>query len=165
MLGIETLAPRMMKHVSNAEYIASFFSGKDEVNWVKHPSLKSHKGYRLASKLMTKGSGAIISFGLKGGKASAKKFTGNLKLISHLANIGDAKSLVIHPASTTHSQLNKSELKKVGITEDLIRISVGIEDLDDIIYDINNSLRKVFVNKWKQLTTILIIKNSIKKIH
>ncbi len=144
MLGVETLGPRMMKHVSNAEYVASFLSGKDEVNWVKHPSLKSHKGHRLAFKLMPKGAGSIISFGLKGGKASAVKFIENLKLMSHLANIGDAKSLVIHPASTTHSQLDKNELKKVGITEDLIRLSIGIEDLDDLIKDINNALLKAF---------------------
>ena len=144
MLGVETLGPRMMKHVSNAEYIASFLSGKDEVSWVKHPSLKSHKGHKIAAKLMPKGAGAIVSFGLKGGKKTAVKFIESLKIFSHLANIGDAKSLVIHPASTTHSQLSKSELKKVGITEDLIRISVGIEDLDDLIKDINSALKKSF---------------------
>ena len=144
MLGVETLGPRMMKHVSNAEYIASFLSGKDEVSWVKHPSLKSHKGYKVACKLMPKGSGAIISFGLKGGKKRAVKFIESLKIFSHLANIGDAKSLIIHPASTTHSQLSKSELIKVGITEDLIRISVGIEDLDDLLKDINSALLKSF---------------------
>ncbi len=144
MLGVETIGPRMMKHVSNAEYIASFLSGKEEVSWVKHPSLKSHKGHRLASKLMPRGAGAIISFGLKGGKKSAIKFIESLKIFSHLANIGDAKSLVIHPASTTHSQLSKIELKEVGISDDLIRISVGIEDLDDLIKDINSALLKIF---------------------
>ncbi len=144
MLGVETIGPRMMKHVSNAEYIASFLSGKDEVTWVKHPCLKSHKGNKLAAKLMPKGAGAVISFGLKGGKKSAIKFIESLKIFSHLANIGDAKSLVIHPASTTHAQLSKIELKEVGITDDLIRISVGIEDLDDLIKDINSALLKVF---------------------
>ena len=93
---------------------------------------------------MPQGAGAIISFALKGGKDSAVKFIENLKIFSHLANIGDVKSLVIHPASTTHAQLNKKELKQVGISEDLIRLSVGIEDLDDLIKDINNSLAKVF---------------------
>ena len=93
---------------------------------------------------MPKGSGAIISFGLKGGKKRAVKFIESLKIFSHLANIGDAKSLIIHPASTTHSQLSKSELTKVGITEDLIRISVGIEDLDDLLKDINSALLKSF---------------------
>ena len=144
MLGVETLGPRMMKHVSNAEYVASFLSGKEEVAWVKHPSLRSHKGHKLASKIMPKGAGAIISFGLKGGRNVAIKFIENLRLFSHLANIGDAKSLVIHPASTTHAQLNNKELKEVGITEDLIRLSVGIEDLDDLVKDINNALSKVF---------------------
>ena len=144
MLGVETLGPRMMKHVSNAEYIASFLSGKEEVAWVKHPSLRSNKGHKLASKIMPKGAGAIISFGLKGGKNVAIKFIENLRLFSHLANIGDAKSLVIHPASTTHAQLNNKELKEVGITEDLIRLSVGIEDLDDLVKDINNALSKAF---------------------
>ena len=144
MLGVETIGPRMMKHVSNAEYIASFLVGKDEVSWVSHPSLKSHKGHKLAAKLMPKGAGAIISFGLRGGKKSAVKFIESLKIFSHLANIGDAKSLVIHPASTTHAQLTKTELNNVGITEDLIRISVGIEDLDDLIKDINSALSKVF---------------------
>ena len=93
---------------------------------------------------MPKGAGAIISFGLKGGRNVAIKFIENLRLFSHLANIGDAKSLVIHPASTTHAQLNNKELKEVGITEDLIRLSVGIEDLDDLVKDINNALSKVF---------------------
>jgi len=143
MLGVETIGPRMMKHVSNAEYIASFLSGKEEVSWVKHPSLKSHKGHKLALKMFPRGSGAVVSFGLKGGPKSAVTFIENLKIFSHLANIGDAKSLVIHPASTTHSQLNKVELKKVGITDDLIRLSVGIEDLDDLIKDISNALLSV----------------------
>ncbi|MDC3024195.1 PLP-dependent transferase, partial [Alphaproteobacteria bacterium] len=147
MLGVETIGPRMMKHVSNAEFIASFLLGKSEVSWVKHPSLKSHKGHKLAAKLMPKGAGAIISFGLKGGKKNAVKFIESLKIFSHLANIGDAKSLVIHPASTTHAQLSKVELKKVGITEDLIRISVGIEDLDDLIKDINGALLETFKKK------------------
>ena len=92
---------------------------------------------------MPKGTGAIVSFGLKGGKKSALKFIENLKIFSHLANIGDAKSLVIHPASTTHSQLNKKDLKKSGITEDLIRLSIGIEDLDDLLEDLSAALKKI----------------------
>ncbi len=142
LLGVETLAPRMMKHVSNCEYIATFLSSKEEVSWVAYPGLKSHKDYKLACKLLPKGSGAIISFGIKGGRSSAIKFIDSLKIFSHLANIGDSRSLVIHPASTTHSQLNKKELLKSGITEDLIRLSVGIEDMDDLIKDINNALKK-----------------------
>ena len=141
-MGVETLVPRIMKHVSNCEYIASYLSGREDVAWVSYPGLKSHKDFDLAKNLMPNGTGAILSFGIKGGKDKAVKFINNLKLFSHLANIGDAKSLVIHPASTTHSQLNEKELKKAGITEDLIRLSVGIEDLDDLIEDIAFALKK-----------------------
>ncbi len=142
LIGLETLGPRMMKHVSNCEYIAAFLSGREEVAWVSYPGLKSHKDFLLANKLMPKGSGSILSFGIKGGKKSAINFINNLKIFSHLANIGDTKSLVIHPASTTHSQLNKKDLKKTGISEDLIRLSVGLEDLDDLLKDINIGLKK-----------------------
>ena len=142
LMGLETLEPRMMKHVSNCEYIAAYLSGREDVNWVSYPGLKSHKDFQLASKLMPKGAGAILSFGIKGGKKNAIKFINNLKLFSHLANIGDAKSLVIHPASTTHAQLSKKDLQKSGITDDLIRLSIGIEDLDDLIEDINHALEK-----------------------
>ena len=142
LMGVETLGPRMMKHVSNCEYIAAFLSGKEEVSWVSYPSLKSHKDFSIASKLLPKGSGAILSFGIKGGKKSALKFIDSLNIFSHLANIGDSKSLAIHPASTTHSQLNKKQLEKSGVSEDLIRLSVGIEDLDDLLNDINQALRK-----------------------
>ena len=142
LMGVETLGPRMMKHVSNCEYIAAFLSGKEEVSWVSYPSLKPHKDFSIASKLLPKGSGAILSFGIKGGKKSALKFINSLNIFSHLANIGDSKSLAIHPASTTHSQLNKKQLEKSGVSEDLIRLSVGIEDLDDLLNDINQALRK-----------------------
>ena len=142
LMGVETLGPRMMKHVSNCEYIAAFLSGKEEVSWVSYPGLKSHKDFTIASKLLPKGSGAILSFGIKGGKKSALKFINSLNIFSHLANIGDSKSLAIHPASTTHSQLNKKQLEKSGVSEDLIRLSVGIEDLDDLLNDINQALRK-----------------------
>ena len=142
LMGLETLEPRMMKHVSNCEYIAAYLSGREDVNWVSYPGLKSHKDFQLASKLMPKGAGAILSFGIRGGKKNAIKFINNLKLFSHLANIGDAKSLVIHPASTTHAQLSKKDLQKSGITDDLIRLSIGIEDLDDLIEDINFALEK-----------------------
>ena len=142
LMGVETLGPRMMKHVSNCEYIAAFLSGKGEVNWVSYPSLKSHKDFSIASKLLPKGAGAILSFGIKGGKKSALRFINSLNIFSHLANIGDSKSLAIHPASTTHSQLNKRQLEKSGVSEDLIRLSVGIEDLDDLLTDISQALRK-----------------------
>ena len=143
LMGLETLEPRMMKHVSNCEYIAAFLSGRAEVNWVSYPGLRSHKDYKIASKLMPKGAGAILSFGIKGGKDNAIKFINYLRLFSHLANIGDTKSLVIHPASTTHSQLSQEDLIKSGITDDLIRLSIGLEDLDDLIEDITIALEKV----------------------
>ncbi len=142
LMGLETIGPRMMKHVSNCEYIASYLSGREEVSWVLYPGLKSHKDFSLAAKLMPKGPGSIISFGIIGGKESAIKFIKSLKVFSHLANIGDAKSLVIHPASTTHSQLDKKALKKSGLTDDLIRLSIGIEDLDDLLEDIAIALKK-----------------------
>ena len=143
LLGVETLGPRMIKHVSNAENIARFLEGVREVDWVIHPSLKSHRNYKLSKKLLPKGSGAIISFGIKGGKQKACRLIENLKIFSHLANIGDAKSLVIHPASTTHAQLSVKELKVLGISEDLIRLSIGIEDLDDLIKDLRQALKKI----------------------
>ena len=142
LMGVETLGPRMMKHVSNCEYVASFLSGRNEVNWIAYPGLKNHADFTIASKLMPKGSGAVLSFGIKGGKKNAIKFISNLKVFSHLANIGDSRSLVIHPASTTHSQLKKKELHKSGVTEDLIRLSVGIEDLDDLLSDLDFALKK-----------------------
>ncbi len=143
LMGVETLGPRMMRHVSNAEYIASFLEGHKLINWVSYPGLKSHKEYSLASKIMPKGSGAIISFGIIGGIKASKVFIENLKIFSHLANVGDAKSLVIHPASTTHAQLNTKELDKLGIKDDLIRLSVGLEDVDDLIKDLIKSLKVV----------------------
>ena len=143
LLGIETLGIRMMKHVSNAEYIAAYLSGKTEVKWVKHPSLKKNKYHKLAAKLMPIGAGAIVSFGIEGGKKNALRFIEKLKIFSHLANIGDAKSLIIHPASTTHAQLSKTDLKKAGISQDMIRISVGIEDTDDLLKDLEQAINSV----------------------
>ncbi len=142
LLGTETLGVRMMKHVSNAEYIAAYLSGKEQVKWVKHPSLKNNKFHKLAAKLMPIGAGAIVSFGLKGNLNDAQKFIESLKIFSHLANIGDAKSLIIHPASTTHSQMNNLELKKAGINKEMIRLSVGIEDIDDLLKDLEQAFNK-----------------------
>ena len=143
LLGTETLGVRMMKHVSNAEYIASYLAGKEEVKWVKHPSLKNNKYHKLAAKLMPIGAGAVLSFGLKGGKKNAIKFIDSLNIFSHLANIGDSKSLIIHPASTTHAQLTKADLKKAGISEDMIRLSVGIEDLNDLLKDLEQAIKSL----------------------
>ena len=145
LLGTETLGVRMMKHVSNAEYIAAYLSGRKEVSWVKHPSLKKNKYHKLAAKLMPMGAGAIVSFGIKGGAQNAAKFIGKLGVFSHLANIGDAKSLVIHPASTTHSQLSNDELEKAGITQDMIRLSIGIEDVNDLLKDLGNAFKNLAI--------------------
>ncbi len=138
--GVETLSLRVQKHVSNAEKIAEFLNKNENVEWVSYPGLKGNKYYDLGKKYFPKGVGSIFTFGIKGDINTAKKFIENLELFSLLANVADAKSLVIHPASTTHGQLSSEELKAVGIEENLIRLSIGIEDVDDLIYDLENAL-------------------------
>jgi O-acetylhomoserine (thiol)-lyase len=139
--GIETLSLRMKEHSKNALAVAKFLQTHENVSWVNYPGLESNTNYELAQKYLSKGQSALIGFGIKGGKTAGVKFIDNVKLLSHLANIGDAKSLVIHPASTTHSQLSEKELIECGVTEDFIRLSIGLEDVDDIIEDINQALR------------------------
>ncbi len=139
--GLETLPLRMQKHVANALKVAAFLDAADEVEWVNHPSVPSHPDHALAAKLLPKGAGSIMSFGIKGGRAAGRKFIENVQLASHLANIGDAKTLVIHPGSTTHQQMSAEALAAAGIGENLIRLSVGIEDADDIIQDLKSALR------------------------
>ncbi|MBL6932791.1 MAG: PLP-dependent transferase, partial [Rhodospirillales bacterium] len=139
--GIETLPLRMQKHGSNAQVVAEFLENSDEVEWVNYPGLKSHKDYELAQRLLPKGCGSILSFGLKGGRAAGKKFIESVKLASHLANIGDAKTLVIHPASTTHQQMTAEALAAAGIGEGMVRLSVGLEDSGDIISDLKQAIR------------------------
>lgn len=139
--GIETLHLRMKEHSCNALAVAKFLEQHQNVSWVNYPGLESNQdNYQFAQKYLPKGQSALIGFGIKGGIDAGKKFIENLKLISHLANIGDAKSLVIHPASTTHSQLSPEERLKSGVSDDFIRLSVGIEDVEDIIDDINQAL-------------------------
>jgi len=138
--GIETLHLRMQRHCENALKIAQFLQKNENVSWVNYPGLENHKDYNLAQKYLPKGQGAIVGFGIKGGKEAGIKFIDNVKLLSHLANIGDAKSLVIHPASTTHQQLSEEERLTTGVSEDFIRLSIGIEDVEDIIEDINQAL-------------------------
>lgn len=139
--GIETLALRMREHSKNALEVAKFLENNENVSWVNYPGLESnHKNYALSQKYMPKGQSAIIGFGIKGGKEAGAKFIDSLKLLSHLANIGDAKSLVIHPASTTHSQLSEETRFESGVTDDFIRLSIGIEDVADIIEDIQQAL-------------------------
>jgi len=141
--GLETLHLRMIKHSENALRVAQYLEGHPKVSWVNYPGLDSSPEKGLASKYLPKGASAIVGFGVKGGSKAGKKFIESLKLISHLANIGDAKTLAIHPASTTHQQLSSQKQKSTGVTLDYIRLSVGIEDIKDIIDDIDQALGKV----------------------
>lgn len=139
--GIETLPLRMKEHSKNALEVAKFLQNHEKVSWVNYPGLESSPHYDLAQKYLPKGQSALIGFGIKGGKEAGAKFINSVKLLSHLANIGDAKSLVIHPASTTHGQLSPQELEKCGVSEDFIRLSIGLEDVSDIISDIDQALK------------------------
>ncbi len=140
--GLETLPLRVRKHSENALKIAQFLKTHPAVQWVNYPGLPEHPSHELAVKYLKGNFGAIVGFGIKGGLAEGKKFIENVQLLSHLANIGDTKSLVIHPASTTHQQLTPEEQKTTGVTEDFIRISVGLEDVEDIEGDIDQALHK-----------------------
>ena len=139
--GIETLPLRMERHVANTARVLEFLTGDDEVAWVVHPTLPDHPDHALAQQLLPKGAGSIVSFGLKGGRAAGARFIEACRLASHLANVGDAKTLVLHPASTTHQQMNAAQLATAGVGEDMIRLSVGIEDAADIIEDLRQALR------------------------
>jgi O-acetylhomoserine (thiol)-lyase len=138
--GLETLHVRMERHVANAQKVAEFLEGHPAVEYVNYPGLSSNRYHQLAKKYMPRGAGAIFTFGIRGGRAAGKRFIESVQLFSHLANVGDAKSLVIHPASTTHQQLNDEELRAAGIGPELIRVSIGIEDLADIIWDLEQAL-------------------------
>ena len=140
--GLETLFLRQKKHSENAFAIARFLQEHPLVSWVVYPGLPDNPNYAIASKYLKNGYGALVGFGIKGGLDAGKRFIESVRLLSHLANIGDAKSLVIHPASTTHQQLTRAEQVETGVTEDYIRLSVGIEDVEDIKEDIDQALRK-----------------------
>ena len=139
--GVETLPLRMERHMENTTAVLAFLQKSPAVEWVLHPSLESHPDYALAKKLLPKGAGSIISFGIKGGRAAARKFIEAVRLASHLANVGDAKTLVIHPASTTHQQMDAAALAAAGVGEELVRISVGLEAAGDILDDLGQALR------------------------
>jgi O-acetylhomoserine (thiol)-lyase len=139
--GVETLPLRMAQHMANTRRVLEFLGASDAVAWVLHPDLPSHPDHALAKRLLPRGAGAIVSFGVKGGRAAGKRFIDSLRLASHLANVGDAKTLVIHPASTTHQQLDAASLAAAGVGEDMVRLSVGLEDADDIIEDLAQALR------------------------
>ena len=139
--GVETLPVRMQRHVDNTREVIRFLEQQEAVTWIAYPEVPSHPDHDLAAKLLPKGCGAIFSFGINGGREAGRAFIEALGLFSHLANVGDAKSLVIHPASTTHQQMDAEALKAAGVGEDLIRISVGIEDPKDLIGDLAQALR------------------------
>jgi O-acetylhomoserine (thiol)-lyase len=139
--GVETLSLRVQRHCDNALKVAQFLETHPAVKWVNYPGLESHPTHELAKKYLQHGFGAILGFGIKGGLQAGIKFINTLGLLSHLANIGDAKSLVIHPASTTHQQLSREEQVATGVTEDFIRLSIGLESVEDIIADIDQALQ------------------------
>ena len=139
--GIETLPLRMERHMANTALLLEFLTASEAVAWVLHPSLASHQDHALAKRLLPKGAGSIISFGIKGGREAGRKFIDALRLVSHVANVGDAKTLVIHPASTTHQQMDAAQLVAAGIGEELVRVSVGLEAASDIIEDLGRALR------------------------
>jgi len=141
--GLETLSLRIERHVSNTKQIVEFLNNHAMVSWVNYPGLKGNKYNALAEKYLPKGAGSVFTFGIKGGVEAGKKFIDSLEIFSLVANVGDAKSLVIHPASTTHSQLSEKELLAAGVTPDQIRLSVGIEDIEDLIYDLDQALNKI----------------------
>ncbi len=139
--GVETLPIRMARHTENTRHVVAFLHAAEAVEWVVYPELPEHPDYELASRLLPKGCGAVFSFGIKGGRSAGRRFIESLGLFSHLANVGDAKSLVIHPASTTHQQMDAAALEAAGISDDLVRLSIGLEDPDDLIADLGQALR------------------------
>lgn len=140
--GLETLPLRMDRHCDNALAVAKFLNEHEQVDWVRYPSLPGDQYYERAQKYVPRGASAIMSFGIKGGREAGEKFIENVQFLSHLANVGDAKTLVIHPASTTHRQLSEAQQISAGVTADMVRISVGLETLDDILWDIDQALGK-----------------------
>ena len=140
--GVETLPLRIERHIANTKAVVAFLAGHDAVAYVVHPSLPGHADHRLAKRLLPKGAGSMVSFGVKGGRDAGRRFIEACTLASHLANVGDAKTLVIHPASTTHLQVGAEGLAAAGVGEDMIRLSVGLEDVGDIIEDLDHALRQ-----------------------
>ena len=141
--GLETLPVRIKQHSSNALELAEWLQGRDEVAWVNYPGLKGNKYYDLAKEYLPKGQSGLVTFGVKGGFEAAKQVTDATKIFSLLANIGDTKSLIIHPASTTHQQLNEEQQAGAGVSQDLIRLSVGLEDIADLKSDLEQAFASV----------------------
>jgi O-acetylhomoserine (thiol)-lyase len=142
---LETLSLRVQRHVDNALELATWLADRPDVAWVSYPGLSSHPSHDTAKRLLRNGFGAVLSFGIAGGYESARRFIDSVELASHLANVGDAKTLVIHPASTTHQQLTEEEQRASGVQPDLIRVAVGIEHIDDIKTDFDQAFAKAAV--------------------
>ncbi len=140
IIGLETLALRMQRHVENTQAVAEYLQQHPAVTWVNYPGLPNHESYERAQKYLPKGAGAVLGFGIKGGKEAGRAFIDNLQLFTHLANVGDARSLAIHPATTTHQQLSAEEQVATGVTDDYVRLAIGIEDIDDILLDLDQAL-------------------------
>ncbi len=138
--GLETLSLRMKRHADNAQAVAEFLERHPKVSWVTYPGLASHPDHRLSKRYLPEGPGAVLGFGVKGGVEAGREFINNLQLVRHMANIGDARSLAIHPASTTHSQLSPEQQKAAGVSPDFVRLSIGIEDVEDILQDLGQAL-------------------------
>ena len=138
--GLETLDYRMAGHVANARAVAAWLEADARVAWVNYAGLPSSPHHDMATKYLPDGPGAVFTFGLAGGRAAGASFIESLEMISHLANVGDAKTLILHPASTTHSQLTDEQMQAGAVSPDMVRISVGLEDLDDILYDLDRAL-------------------------
>ncbi len=139
--GVESLHVRMPRHIENTRKVIEFLKNHEAVTWVTYPELAEHPDHELAKRLLPKGCGAIFSFGIEGGRDAGTRFIERLRVFSHLANVGDAKSLVIHPASTTHQQMDAEALEAAGVGEDLVRLSVGLEDWRDLVADLDQALR------------------------
>ena len=142
ILGLETLHVRMKEHIANTEEIIEYLKQHPAVSWLLYPGDVDHPDYELANQYLPKGAGAVVVFGIKGGRDAGKKLIDSIELWSHVANVGDAKSLIIHPASTTHQQLSSEDLKASGVTEDLIRLSIGIENVEDLIEELETAIEK-----------------------
>jgi O-acetylhomoserine (thiol)-lyase len=140
--GIETLPLRMQRHCENALGVARFLASHPRVSWVNYPGLPGTRDHALATRYLPAGAGAVLTFGIVGGAAAGESFISAVEILSHLANVGDAKTLVIHPASTTHRQLSEDQQRAAGVGPDLIRLSVGLESLDDILWDIDQALAR-----------------------
>ena len=153
LVGLETLSLRMERHCRNALAVAEHLEGRSDVAWVRYPGLRSHPSHDLAKRYLPRGAGGVVGFGIDGGRDAGGRFIDSLRLVSHLANVGDAKSLAIHPATTTHQQLSRSEQIASGVTDDFVRLSIGIEDMDDIIDDLDQALNAAAGRTRKALHT------------